>query len=67
MVVVGAVKTVLPTFIGKTTKGLQQVSDEVQEIEHIQWLVTHHEERHEPEVRRVINRVHEVLLANNVA
>jgi len=63
MAVVGTAKTVLPTFIGGMTKGLRQVSDEIEELEHMQWLVTHHEERHVPEVRRVIDRMHDVLVA----
>ena len=65
MAVAGAVKTVLPTFIGAKTRGLIQVSDDIEELEHMQWLVTHHEERHVPEVRRVIDRVYEVLVASN--
>lgn len=54
----GTAKTVLPTFIGDNTQGLQKVSDDIKELEHMQWLVTHHEDRHLPEVRRVIESVH---------
>ena len=64
MAVAGAVKTVLPTFTGAKTRGLEQVSDDIEELEPMQWLVTHHEEQHLPEVRRVIDRLHEVLVAN---
>lgn len=67
MVIAGAAKTVLPTFIGGTTEGLHQVSEEIEELEHMQWLVTHHEERHLPEVRQVIDRVYEILIATLVA
>ncbi len=66
MAVAGAVKTVLPTFIGGTTQGLHQVSDEIEELEHMQWLVTHHEERHVPEVRHVIDCVYEILTTQNM-
>lgn len=65
MAVAGVVKTILPTFIGETTQGLQQVSNEIVELEHMQWLVTHHEERHVPEVRQVIDNVYDVLVAIN--
>lgn len=61
MVVAGVAKTVLPTFIGETTEGLIRVSNEIDELEHMQWLVTHHEERHVPEVRQVIDKVYEIL------
>lgn len=63
MALAGAVKTVLPTFIGGSINGLQQVSEEIEELEHMQWLVTHHEERHVPEVRLVIDRIHAILMA----
>lgn len=63
MAVAGVAKTVLPTFIGQTTLGLQQVSEEIEELEHMQWLVTHHEERHIPEVRQVIDKVYDILVA----
>lgn len=53
----GVAKTLLPTFIGDNTQGLQKISDDIHELEHVQWLVTHHEDRHLPEVRRVIDSV----------
>ncbi len=65
MAVAGAVKAVLPTFIGNMTPGLKQLSDDIKELEHMQWLVTHHEERHLPEVRLVVDRIHEILVAHN--
>jgi DNA-binding transcriptional LysR family regulator len=65
MAVAGVVKTLLPTFIGETTQDLRQVSDEIEELEHVQWLVTHHEERLVPEVRQVIDKVYEILVAIN--
>ena len=60
---VGAAKTVLPTFIGETTTELKRVSSDIDELEHVQWLVSHHEDRHLPEVRTVIDRVYEVLVS----
>ena len=62
MAIAGAVKLVLPTFVGNAEEGLQQVSEEIPELEHMQWLVTHHEDRHVPQVRRVIDRLYNVLI-----
>ncbi len=64
MVLAGAGKTVLPTFIGDNTKGVKRISEEIEELEHSQWLVTHHEDRHLPEVRATINRLLSVLGTN---
>ncbi len=61
LAMVGAAKTVLPTFIGEKTKALKRVSPPIDELEHVQWLVSHHEDRQLPEVRQVIDRAHEIL------
>jgi DNA-binding transcriptional LysR family regulator len=66
MAISGAVRALLPTFIGKATKELIQVSDEVEELHHTQWLVTHHEDRHLPEVRCVIDRIYDILTTDFV-
>jgi len=63
LVQMGVAKSVLPTFIGNATKDLMRVSTEIRDLEHMQWLVTHHDDRHLPEVRRVIDRVHALLCA----
>lgn len=65
MAIAGAVRVVLPTFVGDATSGLVRISDPIDDLSHTQWLVTHHEERHVPEVRRVIERVYAVLSATN--
>lgn len=64
MAIAGAVKVVLPTFIGDATVGLERVSKPIEELEHMQWLVTHHEERHAPEVRQVIDWIQNLLSTN---
>ena len=61
MTLSGLTKMILPTFIGDSKKELMQVSPEIKELEHMQWLVTHHEDRHFPEVRQVLDCIHEVL------
>lgn len=61
MALAGSVRTVLPTFIGDSTEGIVRLSKPIEALEHTQWLVTHHEERHVPEVRRIIDWVYGVL------
>lgn len=59
----GAARLVLPSFVGKRFAALRQISPPIDALEHEQWLVTHHEERFDPAVRRVIDRVYGVLKA----
>jgi len=57
----GTARVVLPTFIGNRFGVLKQVSPVIKELEHDQWLVTHHEDRFLPEVRKVIDRIYAIL------
>ncbi|KIC45940.1 LysR family transcriptional regulator [Ruegeria sp. ANG-S4] len=57
----GIARAVLPTFIGDAQPGLIAVSDRIEELNHSQWMVTHHEDRFLPEVRGVIDRTYAVL------
>lgn len=57
----GTARVVLPTFIGNRFGTLKQVSPFIEELEHDQWLVTHHEDRFLPEVRKVIDRIYLIL------
>ena len=56
----GIARAVLPTFIGDAQQGLVRVTPPIAELAHDQWLVTHHEQRFQPDVRRVIDRIYEV-------
>lgn len=51
----------LPTFIGDRQATLQRMGSTITELAHDQWIVTHHDDRHLPEVRRTIDRVCRVL------
>ncbi|MGP9818688.1 LysR family transcriptional regulator [Salinarimonas sp. NSM] len=51
----------LPTFVGDEEPGLARVGETVPELAHEQWLVTHQDDRHLPEVRRTIDRMCAVL------
>lgn len=57
----GSVRAVLPTFIGARFGTLHQVSPLIEDLEHDQWLVTHHEDRFIPDVRKVIDRIYNTL------
>lgn len=57
----GAARVVLPTFIGLQQTTLKQVSDDISDLEHDQWIVTHHEDRFLPQVRKVISRTYAIL------
>ena len=51
----------LPTFIGDGQKGLKRAGGTIPELAHDQWIVTHQDDRHLPEVRRTIDRMCRVL------
>ena len=53
----GAGRVVLPTFIGDAEASLERVSGVIAELSHDAWLVAHDDDRHLPEVRRVIDRI----------
>lgn len=57
----GLARAVLPTFIGNAQPRLVPVSDPIEDLEHDQWLVSHHEDRFLPEVRHVIDRTYSIL------
>ena len=61
LAIAGTARAVLPTFIGDTQPQLTMVSNRIEELHHDQWLVTHHEDRFLPEVRRVIDRTYVIL------
>jgi len=47
----------LPTFVGDLFPALARKGSVVPELTHDQWIVTHQEDRHLPEVRRTIDRL----------
>lgn len=57
----GQARVVLPTFVGARISALTQASAPIEELEHDQWLVTHHEDRYLPEVRKVIDRIYKIM------
>lgn len=53
----GAGRIVLPTFIGDHEATLERLGCPIPELSHEAWLVTHNDDRHMPEFRRVIDRI----------
>lgn len=53
----GAGQLVLPTFIGDRDARLERRSEVIPELSHDAWLVAHDDDRHLPEIRRVIDRI----------
>lgn len=51
----------LPTFIGDAQTALRRTGGTIPELAHEQWIVTHQDDRHLPEVRRTIDRMCRVL------
>lgn len=49
--------SVFPCFVGDSDKRLVRVAPVIAELETDQWLVSHHEERHEPAVHAVAERI----------
>jgi DNA-binding transcriptional LysR family regulator len=50
----GMGRIVLPTFAGDDGTGLVRLSDPIAEAAHEAWIVSHHEARHDPPIRRAI-------------
>ncbi len=61
MAMAGFGRVVLPTFIGQAEPGLTRCGPVIRDLSHEQWLVTHDDDRALPEVRRIIDRIVEIL------
>lgn len=57
LVAAGAGLSVFPCFIGDSDARLARPAGIIPELTTEQWLVTHHEERHQPEIRQVADRL----------
>ena len=55
---------VLPCFIGDGEPGLARASGPIPELAHEQWLVSHDDDRHNPPIRRVADRLFHLFAAN---
>lgn len=57
----GAGRIILPDIIGDAESGLERVSGTIDILSHDQWLVSHHEDRHAPHVRKALNGIRRLL------
>lgn len=57
LVAAGAGLSVFPCFAADSDPRLVRVANPIAELFQEQWLVSHHEDRHRPEVRRVADRI----------
>ena len=55
---------VLPTFIGDARPPLERRGESIESLAHEQWIVIHGDDRELPEVRRTIDRLCDVLVAD---
>ncbi len=62
----GAGLSIFPCLIGDSDPRLVRVAPPIAELRTDQWLVSHHEERHDPAVRTVADRI-VVLMRDNAA
>ena len=57
----GVGRVVLPVFAGRALPGLEQVSPVIDALTHEEWLVCHHDARHDPPVRAALEAVATLL------
>ena len=60
----GAGQGVLPCFAGDRDPLLERAGDEIAELRHSQFIVMHDDDRHRPEVRRVVERMAALFAAH---
>lgn len=61
LVAAGAGLSVFPCFVGDSDERLVRVATPITELETEQWLVSHHEDRHRPEVRMIADRIAKLM------
>jgi DNA-binding transcriptional LysR family regulator len=55
---------VLPCFIGDSSSALARASDNIDALEHEQWLVSHDQDRHQKHIRHISDRLRTLIKAN---
>lgn len=64
LVAAGAGLSIFPCFVGDSDPRLVRVARPIPELETDQWVVTHHEERHSPPVRKIADRIAALMRAH---
>ncbi len=57
----GVGRIVMPCFAANGEQGLMRISDPIEELTHEEWLVCHHDARHDPPVRKALDAIHGLL------
>lgn len=57
----GVGQIVLPTFAARSYPSLSPTSSPIPDLFHEEWLVTHHEARHDPPVRKALDAIFDLL------
>lgn len=57
----GIGRVVLPTFVGAASAPLTQLGDTIEALQSEQWLVCHHEGRHDPPIRHALTALAQFL------
>ncbi len=63
LALVGVGRIVLPCFAGDAEEALHRVTPPIADLTHEEWLVCHHEARHDAPVRQALDAVHGLLTA----
>lgn len=61
----GVGRVILPVFAGRAMPELVQVSPEIKAISHEEWLVSHHDARHDPPIRAALEAIGTQLSASS--
>ncbi|ABD55438.1 LysR family transcriptional regulator [Jannaschia sp. CCS1] len=64
MACAGIGRVVLPTFVGASARTLVQVGEPIEALRSEQWLVCHHEGRHDPPVRHALTALAQFLTSS---
>ncbi len=54
-------RIILPCFIGAKLSTLTQLSDPIEDLTHDEWLVSHHDTRHDPPIRAALSALKTAL------
>lgn len=57
----GVGRIVMPCFAGDAESGLVRVTEPIGELDHTEWLVAHHDARHDPPIRHALDALHRFL------
>lgn len=63
----GAGRALLPCFVGDGAPELVRLEGPIPELLHENWIVMHHDDRHDPAIRAVASRIARLVRANRAA